>query len=582
MSASASNLSNARYRYDMVCATTQDSVNATMKEFLSGIAAQEFSACYTFNPATREKVLTPLSEIVAKIGGDPFSIPDGADETNPLVAKLYNDCKFVFGFKAKTGLPDGVAPAAMPDIVRLDKGNSLVSYLLYCAEFSVIVLNQNFGSLSFTNLSQPAASPWEFQFEVNLGMRAGDQNAFNNLPADIQQRIKDLNPNSAFSVQQLYLDLNSAGLEGMPTIQGLDPTSDAYVYLTRTFINQYWKNLGSSGVVLGYSVQPVTPDNQAPSIIPTDLNIEVSPYLDAQGNATTTYGMYTLNYLVMSKGATMPPAVTFNWNWVEQSEATDYHGAIAIRRDIFFDYLLALLNQAAPSLCIHTHVDLSHSGETYTISYSWSQPAADATSFTKLAQPGAPDADGFASIMSLSFGCESYDSSEASSHMSSINGNFNYSMSGDVAISSDTIRITLHAIVYVEYNTHELGDRHTIVSGNALDLTHTIKLQVAVDEHGHLAVNQTSSDSGGVQTLYYGSDPLMTNLGNIKDNVTNCSASASTAITTAMSSFGSQMTDMINGSHGWVFPGGKTFLYKAAGFSTAQDLIAHVTYVDPS
>jgi len=38
---------------------------------------------------------------------------------------------------------------------------------------------------------------------------------------------------------------------------------------------------------------------------------------------------------------------------------------------------------------------------------------------------------------------------------------------------------------------------------------------------------------------------------------------------------------MLRGSGVWVFPGGKTFLFKDINFSDYQDLVAHVIYVDP-
>jgi hypothetical protein len=32
----------------------------------------------------------------------------------------------------------------------------------------------------------------------------------------------------------------------------------------------------------------------------------------------------------------------------------------------------------------------------------------------------------------------------------------------------------------------------------------------------------------------------------------------------------------------FVFPGGRTFAFKTVGFSNHQDLVAHITYADPS
>jgi hypothetical protein len=581
MTATASNLTDAHYGYDMVCATTQDSINATMKEFLSPFHGQAFSACYVFNPVTRQKEQRPLSAIAAAIGGDPFSIPDGADQSNPLVSKLFEDCKFLYAFQARMGLPAGIAPAAMPDIIRLDKGNERVTYQLYCSEFSVIVLNQEFGSLSLTNLQQPGDSPWLFEFELDLDLRNNPNTSFGQLPQEAQDRIKNIDPGSMFSVQQLYLDLNSKGLQQMPSISGLDPTSEAYVDLTRIFINQYWDKLGQSDVVLGYTVQPSTTGNLPPSVVPTDFNFEISPYLDAQGNANGQYGLYTLNYLIMSQNRALPPPVPFSWNWIETSEAADYHGAMAIRRDIFLDYTLGLVNQNIGQLCIDTNVELHHSGESYSWRY-WAQPSPWPTSFQKVASPGTSTDDSMVQVMTIAFDKQSYDDSMASSHLSSINGTYNYSLSGGVSIGGNKIQITLHSVLYVEAVTHEAGIRHFIVSGNALDLTHVTTYEISVDANGELQVNASSTDSGGAQSLDYGDDGLMSGLGDLKDGITNEANQIAAAVSSMMTNFGDSLRDMINQSSAWVFPGGKTFAFKAAGFSSGLDLITHVTYVDPS
>jgi hypothetical protein len=578
--ASASHLSSAKYGYDLVCATTQDAVNATMKRFLSAYAGQEFSACYVYDANTKQTVEMPLADIVAKIGGDPFAIPNG-DATNPLVVSLYKDCKFRFAFRAKIGTPSGVKPGALPDIVRLDKGNSLVTYQLYCAEFEVLNLENNFGDISWSNLSQPAAQPWIFQFTVNLDLEGVD---FRTLPDPVKQKVKDLNPNTAFSVQQLYLDLNTAGLESMPTIQGLDPSSDAYVFLTKSFINTYWYLLkqGKQGAILGYAVKPTTVNSSTPSIVPTDLTIEISPYLNSQGGPTGQYGLYTINFLVMSKNAPMPAAVPFEWNWVDQSEEADFDGVMAIRRDIYVDYLKGVADQEIlqSGLSLETYVELTHSGDDYTITYGYRSAGTVAT-FQEQPAGQAPGADGYTSILTLSFGNSSHDDSEAADHLSSIHGDFNYSLSGDVAVKDDLFRVTLTAVVYAQFNIHEAGIRYGIVDGNALNYTTTTTYQLVGTPDGKVHVIPTTTPSGGPQSLDYGHHGIV-NTDDIRDMITNVANQVSALAQNKMSGYGKGLSDLVNGSYCWVFPGGTTFTYKQLGFSKYQDLLARVTYVDPA
>lgn len=582
--AEQSNLESARYGYDLVCATTQDSINATMKEYLAGFQGTEFTACYTFDPVSQKKVLTPLSQIVAAIGGDPFSIPNDAGSSNPMLQKLYNDCKFVFGFRAKMGLPSGILPANLPDIVVLNKGNSMVSYELYCAEFSVLTLEDNFGDLQFQNLEQTAADPWIFSFTVNLDMRTGDQNAFNNLPPAVQNRIKNLNPDSAFSVQQLLLDLTSAGLQSMPTVQGLDPTSDAYIALTRTFINEYWGNLGTSGIVLGYAVLPTIPNpNPAqPSVVPTDLNIEISPYVDANGNPTAQYSLYTLNYLVMSGGRTMPAPVPFSWNWVETSEVADFDGTMAVRRGVFLTFLQTLISPYASVLSIDTTVSMDHDGEDFTTTVSAPRSTSPAK-WTPTAPGTAAGPDGFAQVLTIGYTHDSYDSSEDALHLSSINGTFNYSMSGWVAVSGNVIRLSLQSTAYIEFNAHIAGINAANFEGNIVDYQTTVDYTLGVDQYGQLTVTM------GPATIVDNSQDIdvstwddLIGLGDIAGMIRTMKSNLSASIASSTQGYESIIASLLNGSGAWVYPGGKTFMFKEPSFSDFQDLLTHVTYADPS
>lgn len=49
MSGQKSDLSTSKYGYDLVVATTQASINVTMKEFLSGLDSSDFNACYQWD-----------------------------------------------------------------------------------------------------------------------------------------------------------------------------------------------------------------------------------------------------------------------------------------------------------------------------------------------------------------------------------------------------------------------------------------------------------------------------------------------------------------------------------------------------
>ncbi|MDX2470558.1 MAG: hypothetical protein QNL04_08275, partial [SAR324 cluster bacterium] len=363
MSDIQSDLTSQKYGYDMVVGTTQDSINATMKSFLNKYDGQEFIKCYVYqiNPTTKkpEFVETDYNALVTSVGVDPFSLADGTPSDNQYLTKLY-DMKFAFAFKATMGLPTNFPLSDIPDVITLDKGNSLVTYTLTCKEFEILNLADNYGAITWSNLNQSAQpKPWSFQFNVNLDLLDNDS-AFSHLPADVQNQVKNLCPGSMFSVQQLYLDLNTAGLESAPTVTGLPPTSTAYIYLTRVFLASYFLNLQekdksptnpNGNYLLGYSIVPSKPGNIS-SIVPTDLNFLVSPYVDASGNATKDYGMYTLNWLVMTESHKMPAAVPFNWNWVEKVNQGSYNGAMAIKKDVFSKFINQLFSPSLGQICL--------------------------------------------------------------------------------------------------------------------------------------------------------------------------------------------------------------------------------------
>lgn len=347
--ARASNLSLPKYGYDLVVATTQDAINATTKQFLSAFTGKEFVACYKFVKGHAPEPLDYNTVKQAIDGTDPFTIPNGADEKNPKVQKL-GDLDFMFAFRAKMGLPPGLAPTEIPDVVVLDKGSALVTYQLFFAEFDIVILDVRRTAMDWKKLSQPSGKPWICKFNVSLKM---DDAEFQKLPPEVQKKVKNLGPETAFSVQQLYLDLNTAGLQSAPNIE-LDPNSDAYFYLTKVFLNTYWKQLRDAGgdVIFGYTVQPKTQKPSTSSLVPTDMNIEVSPHVDAGGNATKKYGLYTIDYLVMSDNHLLPAPAQFPWNWVADSEEADYHGAMAIKKARFATYLNEVLSPSLNQICV--------------------------------------------------------------------------------------------------------------------------------------------------------------------------------------------------------------------------------------
>ena len=99
-----------KYMFDMVTSVTQAPAATTMKQFLDHIDGKEFAMCYVEKEDTEtgDWVIVPIdyTMLKQKLGIDPFSIADN-DTTSPYAERLYNEFRFVFGFKAtmnKSGL----------------------------------------------------------------------------------------------------------------------------------------------------------------------------------------------------------------------------------------------------------------------------------------------------------------------------------------------------------------------------------------------------------------------------------------------------------------------------------------------
>jgi hypothetical protein len=582
MSAIQSDLSAPQYGYDLVCSTTQESINRTMAEYIASLQAPEFSVCYTMDE-NGNAVATTVAAIVASLGFDPFSIPDGSDQTDAQVQALYN-LNFMFGFKAKMGAPAGAPAGSLPAIISLDRGSaSSVTYQLYCAEFQVINLVLQFRNrYKFQNLVQPATAPWTFKMSVNLDLRTGDQDAFNNLPGPVQALVKNLNPDSLFSVQQLYLDLNTAAMETLPIIQGLDPSSQAAILLNQVFVATYWKNLGTSGFVLGYGVIPQTPSLAAPSIIPTDLNFQVSPNLDSSGNPTTNYDLYTLDYLVMSKGNPMPGTTSFTWNWVEPGEAATVDGTMAIRRDIFAAFLATLVSNQVQYLSVATNVSCTHDGEDFTTTMSTSYDPAYST--WQVTAPGtAAGGDGFTPLLTIAYNHPSYDSSVSASHLQSINGTFNYALTGDISVSGNVVRMTLHALSYMEFNWHLFGINAGNFNANVIDYLSVVEYTLGVSASGGLtAIESAPVNTDNSQDPDISGWDRFVGLQDVGNMFSDMKTALTGFIAQNIGGYEAAVQYMMNGSSGWVYPGGNTFAFQNVGFSDFQDLETHVTYINPN
>lgn len=573
MSAQNSNLSNAQYGYDMVVATTQASVNSTMMEWLSNQTTGPFTQAYVYNPkhAPGNNGIVPVDFDTLKnnVGFDPFSIPNGTSTDDPKIKKLLGD-QFMFAFQIELGLPD-FPTTLIPPVVEFNKEGSSVTYNMNCKTFKIIAIQPGLypGQEKWLNLSQDDSDkPWTIEYSVDLDLRTESlTNHFHNLPAKTQNEIKNLGQDM-FSIQQLYLDLNTAGLQDTSAIVGLDPTSQAYIQLTRVFLNTYMLELSKNGgVALGLSAVSNKPFPDNISIIPTNLNFEISSYKDAKGKATADFDDYTLNYLIMSEGRTLPAPVQFTWNWVEKVNTQKYAGVMAINKSVFTSYLNKALSPSLTDVCkiptTHFHCNMVKAD------FSWGF-TPDTTSHSYQAVN-----DGTSHVLTFSYSKSSSDSDTFIPNW----GNFgvDYTVNSDLYFEGTTIKLVTRCKMHCHVNVDG-----GVVDGDWADFTSTTNYTLGVDSHGSISVSKaTPKIDDNSKDPDIGAWAKIVSIGMIHNVTDNIQSSVQGWIKSYLGVEASHIENMLNGSGTWVFPGGKTFTFMDVAFSDNQDLVSHVLYVKP-
>ncbi len=555
MSISESFLSSAKYGYDFVVATTQESINNTMMEYLADLESSEVVRCY-IQDAKGNPQLIEHSELVKQAkGSDPFKIPDNSPAGDQDLKNL-NDVYFWYAFKASIGYPNGYAPftpngPALPPIVTLGSDTSSVKFNLTCANFQIVQLNVNRrGAITgWMNKSQPDGKAWIFQSKVDLRMATVGSD-YSKLPKAVQGAIKNLGPN-AFSIQQLLFDLDNAALETMPTIEGAQPGTPLYSTLQEAFLGAYFSQIKTNGQPgLNYSVVH-SKSNLTSSLSLTDLNMEVSPYLNGQNAEQAA----TLCYLCATDGNSLPAPVPFSWNWVDWANRNSYNGAVSINKNTFRDYLLKQLQPSISRNSYQPEVKVVKDGlKTY---FSFNLINNQAATITK------PDTG--ATVLKAQYENSANDQAGLDGWMGSATLSTSYYL--NVIFSGNTITIDQQLVVYVKVKSGFSS------SGNIIDKQIMDHYTLSVDDQGELAVKLATHEVDNSQKVSFDSWYDPSSLETIAIRINKMASDIKS----------SNLTNIpVSIIQNFVFPGGKSFTYQDVEFSANQDLTSYITYAQPN
>jgi hypothetical protein len=556
MSAKQSHLSDAHYGYDFAVATTQESINATMKEYLYNTVFQPVKM-YWNQDANGNPVPVSQSDLLQQTHGtDPLNVPSWK-QGDPMSQDItnINNSNFYFAFEAAIGIPSQMAPQNIPDIVTLQQTSQSVVFNLLCANFNIVTCNfGRQGLTSFQHFTQPNDKPWMFTSTVML------KNIFNNtnLPPAVQNQLNNLGP-QAFSVQQLIFDLDNAALESTPTISGIDPGTPTYTLLSQVFLGAYFNAMKQTAQpVLNYSIVEHLPNPDTSTLKLSNLALIISPYLNPATQKADTPDLNTLNYQCEVNGNTLPPAVPFNWNWVEANERSQFNGAIAINRNTFANYFKTQMINNVTQNCYKSFVRVWMDG--LYVKFQWQLTAGQTPTITTPATGQTVVQFDYTSTYSDCAGlnCDMGESSLTPKY------------SAKVDFVGNTIVITQNLQVHLYVRSLQSS-----FTWNSVNKTITDTYTLAVTQDGRLTATLSSNtvdNSDPVPSTNWFIN-LFTSLNELVKTVDDWSRNfASITLHDIPVSVAQQ----------FVFPGGKTFAFKDVVFSDYQDLISHITYVQPS
>ncbi|KAF5649805.1 uncharacterized protein FTJAE_769 [Fusarium tjaetaba] len=618
MAPSQSNLSNPKYLYDFVVATSQESINSGLVQYLQNTGNKQpyTYLCFLADENGEPTEEVSLEEILKRSGGvNPFDIPDGTDWKDERVQRLY-EARLICAIRMRTGIPPGCivnVPNKGPQlklpepIVTLGKTSEAVHFNMYCSEVTIIknnipggrfptidnksnctdsmILITGWGSKgSWVWFQQPSGSPWYVKTQTNLLNESLDKNLdteyFKNHPEEreaLRAKLANIS-GSAFSLQQLLFNLQSAVAQTAPTFAGV--TDKAAESLLRKSFIDLWSGVAKDQ---GLPLVGVTAVAQYPDGSPlclTALERWVSPVVDPnsgqviQNPSDLQLSATTLNYLCATDGHPLPGASSFNWNWIEPSEVSQSSGVISIKRSTMAQHLVNKMEPLARKSCIKPSARVTADNVFGKVTYYWGfssgqQPTVKVT-------PSGP----LVATLDYSNTASGWDQNAAtygelkitSTYSCSIVfGKYDLTKVPPVYIAGNTFTVIQNFKVYVYVQWAATG-RDAWVA----DKTLTDEYVVSVDDSGGLTSTPTKNSTVTDNSKPIDVGAIVNFFTGVKDLLQAIKDRSSGFLNAHISSI------PFNQIKNFVFPGAHVFSYKSAAFSNYSDLACLITYVNPT
>lgn len=469
----------------------------------------------------------------------------------------------------KPGYPPGYAPNALK-IIEITSGNQTVTHRLTCAEFQIVQLNVGF-TTSWLNVSQQPGSAFIFKASVNLRFDQIDN--IEDVPADIREKVKEAVKNkssSAFSIQQLLFDLNTAALMNAPEIDKIPPGSALKTAIDQTFLGIYYNTMRKTGQpMLHVQVVAKTPE-QSP-FRATDLNLSVGPYINGRNtppNAEES-NLSTLSYLCACFGDILKLPTPFTWNWLNADDAKQYHGILSINRDIFARYISKPIATSAKQACKTALVNVDIINPNYPAPDRPPVITASAVWGTTTSEPKSEITTSGPVVIKQTF----LSVGEKSDTKKTDDGNFvtlsikvTNTYSCTVSFIGTDIKIAQKQVINFDSEYYYAGhDAMDILTREREDV-----YALSIGDNSNLVLTRTAGPAKEEKVDFY--YPVITDLK--LDAV--MAAMHNIEFTTGA------LTELPLGEmQNVIFPGGKVFAMSHVGFSEHQDLTMGIRYLTP-
>jgi len=604
MSPSQSHLSGPKWGYDFTVSTTQASINAGLLQYLDQGEQPKLRVCYLANDNGELGDQIAWDDLVNQTGVDPFTIStkEGDDYTNDEdIAKL-TVARFMAGVELQAGLPEGLDLTKPQTVIDLGSDASNVTVNIFFKEVKVVSNNPAGGWSrgAWEVYQQGRDQVWSLAASVDLKVEDLDPKLdtpyFQNHPQqrdELKRQLINLS-GTAFSLQQLLVDLTTATLLKSAHFEGVPNGTDAELVLQKCFVNKYIDNATDQGLPL-VAVSAVSQVRDPSPLQITAYERLISPLKDKDGQKYRSptpeqKAVTTMDYLCAANDNRLPGVAGFDWNWVSPEEVGDKSGVISINRTHLGAFLLEQLRPISQQCCFrgnpYCYVNVFGTGYfSWDIKRSEKTGQYEAKKTSTEIRPKLPDiinlgepkvdnetydarmTDQGDIVVSITYSSEQKWEDHTGPWYAGLSINPTYTC--EARVSGTKVEVTQHSLVSVW-----AGLDMSSTPFDPVDMTITDTYDISVDRNGVLQMTNenipTRTDCHtGPETHWY---DFFTNIEELEGALTDA----------IQDMVGTNLTPIqFDNMQQMIFPGARVFTFKKAAFSDYQDLVSDITYTAP-